>query len=262
MGCAGAQANASLAGRFEKRAKPREGGGRGDRSGSGFDRLLCPFRRQAAAGWLVGLGGAPASHRPQRIAKLDAHLQTLYPNIYSRPGDVAGGALPVHPHGRSPGPGMPAVNAPVRRPAPLPGGTTRDSPHHLSAIPTVASVGLTETGRRPLSSGGLEVTAFSLAETSIGAIIESGMRGAPAPAFVKGAHPAGSRTKIPGVTIWVNHLPVNGWLEFRAAMTVGWAWQDPRQHPLRIPPLLRANIHGRRIWKRNHAPQRGPFANC
>ena len=211
----------------------------------GFDRLLCAIGRQAR---LDGFGLEELGIPTGRTIETDAHLQTLYPNIYAA-GDVAGPYQFTHTAAHQAW--YAAVNAlfgDLRRFQ----VDNRVIPRTTFCDPEVASVGLTEQ-EAAAAAQAVEVTRFSLAELDR-AIIEGGTAGSASAGFVKVLTPPGS-DKILGVTIVGEHA---GELlaEFVLAMKWGLGLGKILGTIHAYPTLAEANKYVAGEWKRNHAPQR------
>jgi len=166
--------------------------------------------------------------------------------------------LPVTTRPLNQGPGMQASNALFRRPCRrFQVDKLRVNSRTTSAIPRWPSVGLTEPGGRPLQLRRWRSPAFfRSAELDRAPSLKVALREAPSAGFCEVLTPP-ERTRSWGHDRGWNNA-VNCWLEIVLAMKWGWPGQDPRQHPWRIPPLLRPTKYVARKWKRNHAPPTGP----
>jgi pyruvate/2-oxoglutarate dehydrogenase complex dihydrolipoamide dehydrogenase (E3) component/uncharacterized membrane protein YdjX (TVP38/TMEM64 family) len=205
-----------------------------------FDQLLCAVGREAR---LDGYGLEALGIETGRTVRVNAYLQTLYPNIYAA-GDVAGPFQFTHTAAHQAW--YAAVNA-------LFGDFKRFKvdysviPWATFTDPEVARVGLNE--QDALAQGvAFEVTRFSLDELDR-AIADSETQG-----FVKVLTVPG-KDRILGVTIVGSHAS-DLLAEFVLAMKHGLGLNKILATIHIYPTLAEANKYAAGQWKRAHQPHR------
>jgi len=165
--------------------------------------------------------GARHPHAAAR-SKLNAHLQTLYPQHLCR--RRCGGPYRSPTRRAHAGLVMAAVNARSADLRPLPVDNPRD-PRTTFCESRGGQRGAHGTGWRPLpAQAGGGHSAFSLAELDRCQSLKVHCGKRPGGRLGEGAHPRpGQRPKILGVTI-VGEQPVNCWLNSCCDEVGAWAW--------------------------------------